>query len=1407
MTETVVINQVDNSIAVVENTTASVIVAPEENSIVVLEVELQDQVVIQPNNDIVVIESGIHGKDGKDGRDGINGKDGKDGKDGLPWNPTPDVINPIIDGRITDLGLTLNDFQNRIDAAVARQEEAWNDALNDSKAEIESNLVDGLDALDTALEAAKADYNAKYTYVNNTINTELANLSTDLDNLKFENDNFNLNLNTTNLSLNTTINSLAQFKTLTNGQIDEIRNAVFTVDPQTGQVVIAAYAYTNEKFNQANIRIDGAEGSITLANQNITAVGNRVTTSEGKIALLESGIALRVTRTELNESIAGAISAISPAYSFGFFNSNEGWVAVNGSITNTVNKVSVVLGDIQNTALNYSADDNPVISMTITRTGGTGWVGDLLVTYSGGSTVTYSGVIGTVVGNAPITRILNLDSVPSYAGTVTGIRLKLGQNASDTFDIDEITIGKPSAAVTQLEGIQGQINDLGTELDGVTASLTNYVTVTKFNNEAVTLNNVNTVLDGNAGIISLKATQTLINNNNTIGKANSASTWIDAAEGNITSVITSFVNQPDGINSKLGTLTGNYNTLRSEMDLAKGTISDQVVSIGKLKLTANELNKAGIIAQLKIKQAQDKALEAGDAVSVAQNKLVALSDEFKAFATQTLQLNASYGTRLGQFDSQLVVLNKTIADDKQANALQITSLQTGINNLSSSYQQLAQSLTTEEQTRALLGTTLTAKITNDINAKATEILDVVADGDAVNAQSISALEANMNSNFATKLSVSTLIADERSASASEINSLRTEVQGNYATTSSLNSAVSNTTSTMTQYVDNKQTVYDGRYASVSRVDLVESKIDSNRASTETAVFATNQLAKKNQKDILRSLLNLAQERDRLLAQGELAALGQRQIAVEITNRALAEEKLNLIAAIGKTENTLVSSIQQVNKAVAEETSNRVSALNQLSVSTGNQINALITDLKSIQYEVNGASYTISGITQKLTNPSTGIDAINSTIASVVTGPNGLTETTNTIKGKVDHPTTGLSATYQLVQTAKSTADGAMESLTQLKNKLNTNTTGSFTEAMLNLETVMNKANEAYSRAFLGVQSVVNGKAIINGMLINGQTNTIQFQTGAFAIANLNGELAMYWNSTTEKWEYKGDMIAGTFKTANSGFRVEMTSIGDYPIWAGDGNKTETNAVFYVDRFGNVKARNTSLINPRIDLIGTTHFRVESGAPFGPNNLISWYGKKIEGVNFIESSKTIILSGLLKSNAKTYIDDLGNVYFGGTFQAGVISNSGSTTLLSTTASREIEFTSNGGLITVAISFAYGIDSYGPTTGNAASVICPVTPEFIIPSGYVHLERWNGSGWTLLGTWAIEGSRGCTNGEWSGGEVGHPNQAYRSWALASCSQTFTDSTYVTGYKKFRVRVAFNTAGYNANSSQTLSITATE
>ena len=233
--------------------------------------------------------------------------------------------------------------------------------------------------------------------------------------------------------------------------------------------------------------------------------------------------------------------------------------------------------------------------------------------------------------------------------------------------------------------------------------------------------------------------------------------------------------------------------------------------------------------------------------------------------------------------------------------------------------------------------------------------------------------------------------------------------------------------------------------------------------------------------------------------------------------------------------------------------------------------------------------------------------------------------------------------------------------------------------------------------------------------------------------------------------------------------------------------------------GNVLRAGTRIESPRIDMIGSNFLKVEFVNGFGPDNLWYWYGPKIL-VNGLPN-----LNALTKANATDWKDVYGNSFTRGTFVAGSLETSASTSQLISTPSREIEFTSNGRLIHLAVSYSYSRYVTGPNNGAPNTVYCPSSPIMTPVSGTVYLERWTGSSWVVVQQKNFSGTYDCSNGFYES-EPGSPNDPYRATTNSNTSFTATE-TRNAGYVKYRVRAVVNNFISTTQTGQYLSIAASE
>ena len=148
---------------------------------------------------------------------------------------------------------------------------------------------------------------------------------------------------------------------------------------------------------------------------------------------------------------------------------------------------------------------------------------------------------------------------------------------------------------------------------------------------------------------------------------------------------------------------------------------------------------------------------------------------------------------------------------------------------------------------------------------------------------------------------------------------------------------------------------------------------------------------------------------------------------------------------------------------------------------------------------------------------------------------------------------------------------------------------------------------------------------------------------------------------------------------------------------------------------------------RLELIGEPSAQFQSiisNTPFGPHSLVEWYGPK-NSQTFNSINNTPIFSGMTKANAKTYKTSDGDVFFGGTFQAGTLTISRQTTTSSGTLVVDSSvFTVPSGTTNLIVTASVTVQASQFGAGT-----CPRTPTSI--TTVVNIEQYIGNNWVNIG----------------------------------------------------------------------------
>ena len=391
-------------------------------------------------------------------------------------------------------------------------------------------------------------------------------------------------------------------------------------------------------------------------------------------------------------------------------------------------------------------------------------------------------------------------------------------------------------------------------------------------------------------------------------------------------------------------------------------------------------------------------------------------------------------------------------------------------------------------------------------------------------------------------------------------------------------------------------------------------------------------------------------------ENEVQALIDNSIA--LVNAADAEDPRvqvleDIFSVIGEKE--AKAEIKQTKFAVAQESQVRAQQVQELNAA--NQ--ARLAEIQQVSTDLAGNADALNAVQAKVDNPDTGLQASFTLAQQAKTTADGAAQSLTTLTNAVNDPNTGLSATTTLAQQAKTTADGAAQSLTTLTNAVNDPNTGlsattnlaqqakttaegnaqAFTglqsqvtgidddlaDVVLGLQATVDELGNVSGRAYLGVTTVTAGKAVINGLVIEGASNTIEFRTDKIRFADTAGVAQLYWDLTRGKYVYNGDLVGANFQTSLIGYRAEMGQ-GSFPFWYGTGTKSLANALFAVDDNGNVTLNNAKVQGKLVTAAGSGA-RVEIG---GGDGYLIWAGtgtkNDVNGIFWIKEDTTGFIKG-------------------------------------------------------------------------------------------------------------------------------------------------------------------------------------
>ncbi len=424
--------------------------------------------------------------------------------------------------------------------------------------------------------------------------------------------------------------------------------------------------------------------------------------------------------------------------------------------------------------------------------------------------------------------------------------------------------------------------------------------------------------------------------------------------------------------------------------------------------------------------------------------------------------------------------------------------------------------------------------------------------------------------------------------------------------------------------------------------------------------------------------------------------------------------------------------------------------------------------------------------QQYQQTSAELDTINGEVSATITRvdnveilSDGNAIAISTLETRADNADLSISGNASNIQAVTLQSNGNASAINALEARVDSNESFASAQLVLNAE-YESEIDTVSARAFLGLD--INNR--VTGINIQGEpANTvIDFLGDKVRFVRPDDlSVAFQWSAADDEFIFDGKIIArdSTFTGTVTASTIEGTTINGGNI----NGVTFTGGSFNGGTFtGNTFIAGT-VKGAKIEMIGSNFMKVQSATPFGPNNLIEWYGRKAGNV----IGDQPIYGNLGKTNAITYLGDDGSAYFGGTIIAGTLTTAKAT---SDTAS-EIEvssgvFGSNGGQIVIACGFS----------GVATSQSAGVCPSLQNPSVQIRLYEVVGGSYQLA---KIENYTGLYSCSQEGGDMS------QEWEVTG-SFTFFDNQLSTSNREYVLQATLSNMGLE-NRSQRLSIVTQE
>ena len=1130
---------------------------------------------------------------------------------------------------------------------------------------------------------------------------------------------------------------------------ERLIDAAVYIDPENGTIVNRAFAYTDQAFTEANVLIDGVNASIELQANRITSSNERLSQAEANLIVQAGQITQRATFTEVRTEIAGAIEALTPAYSWHFNTTTEGFT---GNITHNALGYVTLSGVVNTPALSYQANENPMLRLRFRKQADQPWLGNI---YLGADQLLVN--VLEPEGDSWETKNIDLSGIEGYTGEITQLIIDLGH-----VDIDFIEIGKRGANDLALNDITTRATLLENDIDAATGIMAQYATTTWVNNLGYqTQSNVNAILNTFDTTYQVSATLQSFNENGTLEKANNAQQFINGAEAYITSQITAF-------NAAEGSVNAQFATVEQKLDAINGTIEQSIVQIQGLDADLQTANLNDVILQANNVLQGEKIAEQEVKIALAQTELLANTDDLESVAQNALELATKYNQNLGL----ITELSGAFSNEQQASIERDTRYQATFESVTARFSNVTTAMATIDEANTVRDLEFESFIADTVSS-----FDEVAETFASQNQAFTTLENTLTSKIATDTAKgkSEAIATAQEYTRTAIGYC-VDANGNITSQSDAVQCVTDGGSwvdgPLAEFIANLQISDGEESASIKQLrqlfKTVDGKLvarggwtlDNNGRVSGIAGYNDGDIASLDFiGDVIRQgamvgttfvptsyvdnsdPLNPIQRIKGILELGD----GHTVASLEDIRAQDGLSAINFYTTIGEFEKDGINHVKQSATGwgnagfsskeyfIYATASARVSSTARVMV--GLSASPSLGDYTKIPFAI----YSNEGV---LSIYESGNNRGN---FGAVSGANRISVTWD-----------GVSVRYYKDATLIYTSTATKPTTPLLFDVAVYGHQDIFAEPFFASAGAAGGDGAPGTRGSVEVQVATTSgvwydstanSAVPNGIPVTHDRVTI-YKSSDPAVQTIKRFNGSNWVAYT-LYVHGSAMIEDTLDAKVIRAGTKMTA----PIIEGG---TIRGAI--------------------VEMKGTNYMKIQSATPFGPHNLIEWYGKVTGNV----SGSTVLYNNLTKTNAVTYVDDEGSPYFGGTIIAGTLTTSTQNPSTGSYVTLDTEsFGSNGKQIAIVCS-ASSTGSSGEISGS-----CSTSNPDRHPLVTLQLYEVSSSGAeTLVKVENGEGNYICSP-EGS-------NRKIESYTLGK-SFTYFDNKLSTADRKYRLKATFsNTFG---------------